>query len=209
VLSIATLLLGATARAQTNPIPIIYPLSPGATQPGGPAFLVTVNGTGFVSGAVVNWNGSQRPTTFVSNSQVSAAITDADIATPKTAVITVTNPAPGGGSSNQQNFQVTFRYDALSFQDSAVSTLSNVAKVLTGDFNGDGKPEVVALERLPDSTTIIQILLGNGDGTFQLPVTVSPMDAISVHVCDYGTGTGKAYIVAMLHRRLKATAAVP
>src|SRR5208282_6587074 len=89
---LAVMLAGATAHAQTNPSPYLYPLFPAATQPGGPAFSLTVTGTGFVSGAVVNWNGSPRPTTFVSNSKVTAAITAADIATAKTALITVTNP---------------------------------------------------------------------------------------------------------------------
>ena len=56
-----------------NPVPLInQPLVPDAAKPGGAAFTLTVNGTGFVSGAVVKWNGSARTTTFVSNSQLKA-----------------------------------------------------------------------------------------------------------------------------------------
>jgi len=47
--------------AQTNPVPLIsQPLVPDAMAPGGAGLTLTVNGTGFVSGSVVNWNGSAR-----------------------------------------------------------------------------------------------------------------------------------------------------
>ena len=56
---------------EPNPVPLIsQPLVPDAVPPGGAGFTLTVNGTGFVSGSVVNWNGSARATTFVSNSQL-------------------------------------------------------------------------------------------------------------------------------------------
>src|SRR5207247_7168874 len=90
----------ATAGA-VNPVPLIsQPLVPDAVAPGGAGFTLTVNGTGFVSGSVVNWNGSARATTFVSNSQLTATILASDIATASTASVTVINPSPGGGSSN-------------------------------------------------------------------------------------------------------------
>jgi len=60
----------STPLLAANPVPIInQPLVPGSAAPGGPAFTLTVNGTGFVSGSTVNWNGSPRTTTFVSGSQ--------------------------------------------------------------------------------------------------------------------------------------------
>jgi trimeric autotransporter adhesin len=52
---------------------------------------LTVNGTGFASGVVVNWNGSPRSTTFVSATQVTAAITSADTAAVGTVNITVSS----------------------------------------------------------------------------------------------------------------------
>ena len=71
--------LGA-ASAQ-NPVPLInQPLVPDATKPGGAGFTLTVNGTGFVSGSVVHWNGNARATTFVSPSKLTATITASDIA---------------------------------------------------------------------------------------------------------------------------------
>src|SRR5881396_4119101 len=73
--------MSAAATAQTNPVPLInQPLVPAATAPGGPGFTLTVNGTGFVSGSVVQWNGSSRTTSFVSATQLRATITASDVA---------------------------------------------------------------------------------------------------------------------------------
>jgi hypothetical protein len=51
-----------------NPVPLInQPLVPDAAKPGGTAFVLTVNGTGFVPGSpgsVVKWNGSPLATTL-------------------------------------------------------------------------------------------------------------------------------------------------
>jgi len=50
--------LSSTAPAQQNPVPLInQPLVPTVASPGGADFILTLNGTGFASGAVVNWNG--------------------------------------------------------------------------------------------------------------------------------------------------------
>ena len=93
--------------AVNNPIPGITTLSPAGGLVGGAAFTLTVNGTGFVNGSTVNYNGSARVTTFVSSTQVAAAITAADIAAVGTFPVTVTNPVPGGGTSVAVNFNVT------------------------------------------------------------------------------------------------------
>src|SRR5216684_3604741 len=92
--------------AVNNPIPAIIALQPGATAPGGPAFTLTVIGSNFVSSSVVRWNGSDRPTAFLSAVQVSAQIPASDIAVSGIAAITVFNPAPGGGSSNSFAFNI-------------------------------------------------------------------------------------------------------
>ena len=58
-------------------------------------FTLTVNGSNFVSGAVVRWNGVPRTTTFVSATQVKAAIAAADIAAAGTANVSVIDAATG------------------------------------------------------------------------------------------------------------------
>ena len=97
----------ATASTTVNnPVPAITTWSPASAAPGGPAFTLTVIGSNFVSGAEVRWNGALRTTTFVSATQLTAAILAADIATAGTASLTVFNPAPGGGTSTAMTFAI-------------------------------------------------------------------------------------------------------
>ena len=72
--------------------PTLTSLSPSSAAAGGPAFTLTVNGSNFVSGSVVRWNGADRTTTFVSATQLTAAIPAADIAAAGSASVTVQNP---------------------------------------------------------------------------------------------------------------------
>ena len=101
VLSILSMFFCIPLAAQTNPVPFISnPLVPSVAAPGGPGFTLTVNGAGFVSGSAVKWNGSARTTTFVSPTKLTAAILASDIATSRTVLVTVSNPPPGGGTSD-------------------------------------------------------------------------------------------------------------
>lgn len=82
-----------------NPRPSLTGISPNNTVAGSPAFTLTVTGTNFVNGTVVNWKNSARVTTYVSTTEVKAAILASDVAQPGTAWVNATNPAPGGGKS--------------------------------------------------------------------------------------------------------------
>jgi PKD repeat protein len=93
---------GSVASAATLMVlaPSIASLSPGTEASGGGAFILTVNGSAFVSGSAVEWNGALRPTVFVSSSMLIAAIAANDI--PKKGVKTVeaTVQSPSGDRSN-------------------------------------------------------------------------------------------------------------
>jgi hypothetical protein len=90
-----------------GPVPLIsQPLIPESIAQGESGFTLTINGAGFSHAAVVNWNGSSRPTTFVSSTQLTATIGTSDVATPQTAQVTVVNE-PNGTSSNTGLLEVT------------------------------------------------------------------------------------------------------
>ena len=89
-----------------NPVPTVTSLNPSSATAGGAAVTLTVNGTNFVNGSTVRWNGNSRTTTYVSGIQLTTAITAGDIAAAGTFPVTVVNPAPGGGTSNEVNFTV-------------------------------------------------------------------------------------------------------
>ena len=90
-----------------NPVPSISSLSPPSTTTGGAAFTLTVNGANFISSSAVQWNGSNRMTSYVSATQITASITAADIVAGGTTSVTVVNPAPGGGTSAAASLAIT------------------------------------------------------------------------------------------------------
>jgi hypothetical protein len=89
-----------------DPKPSLASLSPNHATHGGAAFTLTVTGSNFINGSVVQWNGSARATTFVSATKVTAKILASDIATAGTASVTVSNAPPGGGVSNPLTFTI-------------------------------------------------------------------------------------------------------
>jgi len=89
-----------------NPQPIANALSPVGVAAGGAAFVLDVQGSNFLSGSTVNWNASPRSTTFISGSELQATISASDVAAGQLAAITVSSPAPGGGSSAPLSFTV-------------------------------------------------------------------------------------------------------
>jgi len=74
-------------------------LAPAFVSAGGPAYVQTLVGTGFNTGSTVQWNGSPRTTTFLSTTQLQAAIGTADIASIGSAGLTVVNGGASPGTS--------------------------------------------------------------------------------------------------------------
>jgi FG-GAP-like repeat len=156
------LLAGAAFAA--NPIPsVVGPVSPQAVAPGSGSFTLTVYGANFVSGAVVNWNGSPRSTTFLSARELQAQILASDVTIPTAGFVTVTNPPPGGGASSSS-------YAIVEVHTPTSTIVAELPHLyveggwpdLAADFNHDGK-----LDLALGGPGVIDFLLGNGDGTFQ------------------------------------------
>ena len=101
-----TITVNVTINQPNNPTPTLSTISPTSATAGGAAFTLTVNGTNFISASKVRWNGSDRTTTYVSSTQLKASILASDITSQGTANVTVFNPTPGGGTSNQVSFTI-------------------------------------------------------------------------------------------------------
>jgi Right handed beta helix region len=114
-----------------NPIPAVSSLSPPSGTVGGTGITLTVKGSNFVSSSMVQWNGSNRPTTFASPTQLTASITAADIAFPGTANITVVNSAPGGGASSAVRFAYINGVPSISSPAPTTVNADGVAFTLT------------------------------------------------------------------------------
>jgi FG-GAP-like repeat/Abnormal spindle-like microcephaly-assoc'd, ASPM-SPD-2-Hydin len=176
------LLLAATAAlAQNHPLPFVnVPLSPSIATPGGSGFTLTVHGAGFVSGATVNWNGHPLATTFVNVDELTATVPANDIAVATSVEITVTNPTPGGGTSNVVYFLVSLPAN-LQFATSPSSTTLPLNVSVTGavpvDLTRNGNLDLAIAARVDDSSTNLYdgwSVLGNGDGTFLPPTSAFP-----------------------------------
>jgi len=97
-------LVGTWTVPSTSPTPTITSLSPPSVAVGSTAFTLTVNGTNFVSGAIVKWNGAALSTSFLSATQLTAAVSATLVASAGTPSVTVVNP--GGVSSAVTLFKV-------------------------------------------------------------------------------------------------------
>jgi len=92
---------------QAGIVPVVAAIMPASQFHGGSEFTLTVIGSSFNGNAVVNWNAVPQPnTTHPMANTLSVTIPAADIATPGTAQVSVTNPGsstpggPYGGGSN-------------------------------------------------------------------------------------------------------------
>ncbi len=90
-----------------NPVPSTTTLSPSSVTAGAATFTLIVNGTNFINNSIINWNGTALATTFISSLQLSATVSSGLVTTANTANVTVTTPAPGGGTSGALLFTIS------------------------------------------------------------------------------------------------------
>jgi hypothetical protein len=92
----------------TNPVPIITRISPSSAPAEGNVVAVTIEGQGFVQGSTfVEWNTRKAICNYLGRTQISANLATADIAAEGTINFVVSNPPPGGGTSDSHAFTVT------------------------------------------------------------------------------------------------------
>jgi len=96
----ATFVVGDSA-----PYPSITSLNPSSITAGSDAFTLEVTGTNFVDGATVLWDGQERETQFVSETQLNATILQEDVSTNGTFKVKVINP--NGKESGEVDFEAS------------------------------------------------------------------------------------------------------
>jgi uncharacterized protein (DUF1800 family) len=111
---------GSYRVAVLNPIPIVTTITPGSFSEG--VAQVAVNGSAFVYGAQIMWNGVPVPTTYLSGTQLVAMVTEY---TPGTYPVTVVNPDPGSASSQKVNALVQPGQVLIQLQPSETSVRVN------------------------------------------------------------------------------------
>jgi hypothetical protein len=188
--ALSIILIALPVAAQSAVPHINQPLAPMSAAPGGPSFQLMVNGTGFSSVSIVNWNGAALTTAFVNSSRLTAAVPVSAIATANTASITVSTPPPGGGTSETAFFNVSNSVTVPVFTPLPPNpTFADIHSAIVADFNGDGKLDLAYLTSAATSNVIIQ--MGSGDGSFQAPSAYSAGSTATSLVAGDFDGDGK------------------
>ncbi len=164
-------------------------------------FTLTVTGTGFANGLVVNWNGSPRPTTFVSATQLTASITAADTAFLGTGLgavaVTVSGSGPGT-NSNSLKFSLAALPSGSNFPAPAISSISPSSaalEALTGPpvplaVNGSNLVSCSAVE-LNGAALPVSIFIGtSGMASFIPPTNLTAAGTAQVAVATPAPGGG-------------------
>jgi len=161
------------------PGPTLSSINPTSASSGGGALTLTVNGTSFQANSVVRWNGSNRSTTFVSDSRLTAAIPASDLAAAGTASITVFTPAPGGGASAAATFTV-LASPMIAVSATSVAGGASVTATLTNGFGGQYDWLALAATSAPNTTYLQYVYVGTGvttrSWTVTMPATAGPYE---------------------------------
>lgn len=160
------------------PTPTTTALTPNSATAGGGGFTLTVDGTNFLNGfSTVRWNGSNRTTTFVNSTQLTAAINAADIAAAGTASVDVLNTG-NPTASNAQTF--TINSAVAPTVVTSVSSLSSFGTVTSGT-NGPERTYDVSGSNLTSNIVVtapsgveISLTSGSYTGTTGNTINLSP-----------------------------------
>ena len=145
--------------AVTNPVPTLTMISPTSITVGFGEFDLTVTGTNFVTGSVINFgNTSLTPIGAQSSTSLTVEVPTNAFATAAVISVSVTNPTPGGGTTLPISFDV---------QDYAYGPITPTIATVTGGFTAQFKIPVIAL---------------NG---FDVPLTLTCSGAPSNSVCSF------------------------
>ncbi len=183
-------------------MPAINDLAPSKAAAGGSGLQLTVNGANFIKESVVRVGGSDRLTTFVSPTQLTAQLTSADLQTAGALSITVRNAVTGGGNSAPADFTVESVLNPLphisSFNPS-IALVGGDAFSLTVNGTGFVNSSQVRFNGAERVTTFVsttrltaQVLSSDVQTAGSFPITISnpsPGGGTSLEVINFTVST--------------------
>jgi Bacterial pre-peptidase C-terminal domain len=176
-----------------NPVPVLNSISPTSTTVGGAGFTLTLNGSSFISSSTVNWNTNDLAPTHVSASQLTVMVPGSYLQSAGTALVSVTNPGPGGGTSAQQAFTINKDTPVITWQQPAPITYgTTLAAILdaAASFNSSVVSGSFSYTATPAGGTASAVTASTVPpaGSYTLTATFTPTDS-----SDYVSG-GKATV---------------
>jgi len=185
--------LGNVSPTQSLSISIVAPpsvtsLSPATVTAGNSAITLTVNGGGFISGAIVVFNGTGLTTTFVNPAQLTAAVPAGLLATPHSVSVVVVNPGAITSNSsaftvNPANFTGTATHLSITAPATANSGVAFTFNVTALDANNEPVPNFSASVQFASSdtsATLPAITTLNEAGSFSASLVTPGMQNITV-----------------------------
>jgi uncharacterized protein (DUF1800 family) len=153
---------GTATIAVWNPIPVLGTVNPSGFSEG--TTTVTVNGSQFVYGAQIYWNGNAVSTTFVSEGELVASIAAPN---PGTFPLTVTNPNPGSANTKTVPVivgpgQVVLTLQPYSGTDVRVSNALNIGLTVTGT---DNPAVTLKINGITGGNAQVGTVVSNSDGS--------------------------------------------
>jgi uncharacterized protein (DUF1800 family) len=173
---------GAVSIQVWNPIPVLGTVTPNGFSEG--TTTVIVNGSQFVYGAEISWNGALVPTTFVSSTEVIAKIAAPN---PGTFPLTVTNPNPGSASALPLSLKVgpglvVLTLEPNSGTDVRVSNTLNLGLMV----NGTDNPAVtLQVNGIAGGNGVVGTAIPNADGSITYnapPVVPTPSNIVQLTI---------------------------
>ncbi|MGA8145667.1 MAG: hypothetical protein WB987_17410 [Candidatus Acidiferrales bacterium] len=107
ILVVASLVLSACEQQINFPKPVLKSMSPTTRQANDTGFLLTVMGSQFSPGSLVEWNGNALQTNFLDTGHMTSLIPASLIQNPGTATVVIFTSQPGGGTSAPLTFTIT------------------------------------------------------------------------------------------------------
>ena len=108
------------------PAPTLSSVSPTYVLVDSPETALTITGSGFTKASTVSFNNTSLSATYVSSTQLTATLLDADEGTEGQFNLAVVNPAPGGGTSSPALFGVVGGALTVNIIDLPSGTVGNV-----------------------------------------------------------------------------------
>ena len=181
--------LNGTSASSTitvvNPVPSITTLAPASAPSGSPNQTLTVTGQQFVTGAIVQFGPTALVTTVVSATQLTAAIPAAALTTKGTVPVTVENPAPGGGVSNNLPFTIVNGAPVLAPIGNKTVPLGSTLTFTVAATDPDNDPVSFAATPLPlpahatfNAQTGLLLFTPDATQVGSFPLTIIASDSI-------------------------------
>ncbi len=177
-----------------NPMPSITGFSPMSAVAGTAAQTLTINGTNFITGATVSYNGVGHPATFVNGMQLTIQLSMADQMNAGSFPVVVTNPPPSLGPSTPVDFSVTGGTPVVSLSTNSLSFgfwtmgTTSPAQMVTVTNTGNGALTITSVAAMGTNMGDI----GELDTCVGIPVTAGNNCTISVTFSPKGTGSRMA-----------------